>query len=708
MKIALFLFLLNPPSQSAAFAPSYYRLVSTPRLVTSPALLFASSIEISDNTTTDYSINNTTSNAVALPSLSSRRQRARAAAILLLSTTIVATATAAVTRVLYRQYRRTTIMAPSRLATTTASALCCCLAAVAWIAYHEGRRRGGLELKDRDQSSSVDDKVVVTTNGDAAAQSTTNNAHDGESLTTKSSNKSANNNTASPPSSKSSPTSVTPTSSLLPIHPIGTLRSIYRLCVGTPRQGMLAPHSRGIVTFEETIMSKDSILELQHYSHVFVVFVFHLNSNGKVLEDRFGDMKKKKNDYSNGGSVGDDDDETSGGGVNGKKKKKTNNQQRQFPSKIAPPSLGGKKVGVFSTRTPHRPNPIGFSLCRLDKVIVHTDKKAKKRAKQNNEATFSLLLSGLDIVDGTPILDIKPYVPHYDCVGYNSNDNNVPLVTSLTPAAAAVNDDDDDDTAFPTNETVQDVSQETIDSSSSSKVNNDSDDTDDMVRVPHWVDSGLQKRRKVTFLPAANRFLNDLSIIQSTERQSTTPSSSSSSSQQQPSLNQLEFYGPHSPWNDSPEQATENVKQCILELLGVDVRSAWQTKKARKGKFQAERSSRLKEWKQGGNSDGSNGVGGGGGVSSLDDNDDKKNGGTKSNSGTSSSRLCTQQIDNLLVQYTIEEPGSDLYAKGTTTTTTATTAGSEKEEGPVAVVDERSMGSGAEDIVVVHSISLIK
>ena len=73
-------------------------------------------------------------------------------------------------------------------------------------------------------------------------------------------------------------------------------------------------------------------------------------------------------------------------------------------------------MGVFSTRTPHRPNPVGFSLCKLDKVIVHNTKKKGKKTKKKKSGsgggngngkgknTFSLLLSGLDLVDGTPIL----------------------------------------------------------------------------------------------------------------------------------------------------------------------------------------------------------------------------------------------------------------------------------------------------------------
>jgi len=66
-------------------------------------------------------------------------------------------------------------------------------------------------------------------------------------------------------------------------------------------------------------------------------------------------------------------------------------------SKVQPPRLRGESKGVFSTRAPHRPNPLGLTLARLDGVEGAT-----------------LHLSALDLVDGTPILDVKPYIPAYD------------------------------------------------------------------------------------------------------------------------------------------------------------------------------------------------------------------------------------------------------------------------------------------------------
>ena len=85
---------------------------------------------------------------------------------------------------------------------------------------------------------------------------------------------------------------------------------------------------------------------LAGFSHVWVIFLFHKNKNAAVKP------------------------------------------------KVAPPKLDGARVGVFSTRAPYRPNPIGLSLARLDRVDGDT-----------------LYFSGLDLIDGTPVLDVKPHIP---------------------------------------------------------------------------------------------------------------------------------------------------------------------------------------------------------------------------------------------------------------------------------------------------------
>jgi tRNA-Thr(GGU) m(6)t(6)A37 methyltransferase TsaA len=167
------------------------------------------------------------------------------------------------------------------------------------------------------------------------------------------------------------------------LQPIGHVSSVYRLCVGTPRQGLLAPNSRGRIDLYPTRISSDSVIDLDKFSHLWIVFIFHLNSNNNAVE-------RSKQKEENGEIV-----------------------KRQFPSKISPPALGGKRVGIFATRSPHRPNPVGFTLCKIDKIVIPKKKKHQKR-----EEPYHIYISGIDLVDGTPVVDIKPYVPHYDSVGF--------------------------------------------------------------------------------------------------------------------------------------------------------------------------------------------------------------------------------------------------------------------------------------------------
>lgn len=132
-------------------------------------------------------------------------------------------------------------------------------------------------------------------------------------------------------------------------HSIGTISSVFKLKYGTPRQGTIAPAARGTFTLSPSIPA--SALEgLEEYSHVWLVFVFHANSN------------------------------------------------KQFRPKVEPPRAGGRKMGVFATRSPHRLNPLGLSLVRLERVEGRT-----------------LHLSALDLIEGTPVVDLKPYHPA-DCV----------------------------------------------------------------------------------------------------------------------------------------------------------------------------------------------------------------------------------------------------------------------------------------------------
>ena len=138
---------------------------------------------------------------------------------------------------------------------------------------------------------------------------------------------------------------------------IGYISSCYSEKFGTPRQSLYSKYARGVVHLKPLI-NMDSFDGIEDFSHIWLVFVFHQSKHSK------------------------------------------------FKTKIKPPRLEGEKKGIFATRAPHRYNPIGLSLVRLDKV---EDRK--------------IWVSGIDLIDKTPILDIKPYhpvdcLPEYRCPEY--------------------------------------------------------------------------------------------------------------------------------------------------------------------------------------------------------------------------------------------------------------------------------------------------
>jgi len=142
-----------------------------------------------------------------------------------------------------------------------------------------------------------------------------------------------------------------------PIRSIGVVRSPFPTRMGTPRQGVLAPSTRGWIQLESKLNPAAALDGLQQFSHVWIIFVFHCNTNAEKA--MMGDKGLK--------------------------------------AKVRPPRLGGARVGLFSTRTPHRPNPIGLTIAKVEKLehgMLH--------------------ISGVDLVDGTPVLDIKPYLARYD------------------------------------------------------------------------------------------------------------------------------------------------------------------------------------------------------------------------------------------------------------------------------------------------------
>ncbi len=146
------------------------------------------------------------------------------------------------------------------------------------------------------------------------------------------------------------------------IPPIGVVRSAFTEKFGIPRQPGLTPEAKGVIELNPHEMFPAACKELDRFSHIWVIFVFHAN------------------------------------------------ESRDWKPAIRPPRLGGnKKVGVLSSRSPHRPNPIGMSVVKLDRIELDHPKGVR------------LHVSGLDILDGSPVLDIKPYLPYADSIaGANS------------------------------------------------------------------------------------------------------------------------------------------------------------------------------------------------------------------------------------------------------------------------------------------------
>ena len=139
------------------------------------------------------------------------------------------------------------------------------------------------------------------------------------------------------------------------IEPIAYIKNGYKEKFGVPRQSGLAPSVKSIIEFCEDFRDENCIRDIEQYSHLWLLWGFSKNDN-------------------------------------------------QWSPTVRPPRLGGnKRVGVFATRSPFRPNPIGLSCVVLEKI--EDSKKGK-----------ILVVSGGDLADNTPIYDIKPYLPYVDSI----------------------------------------------------------------------------------------------------------------------------------------------------------------------------------------------------------------------------------------------------------------------------------------------------
>ena len=169
------------------------------------------------------------------------------------------------------------------------------------------------------------------------------------------------------------------------IEPVGILRTCFGGKFGVPRQPGLCPSAWGILEFSEKYRSAEAVRGLEGFSHLWLIFGFHETAD------------------------------------------------KGWHPTVRPPRLGGnERVGVFASRSTFRPNGLGLSLVKLDRIDFDAHEGLQPPL---------IRVSGVDLIDGTPIFDVKPYLPFVESVtdalcGYAADEISR-LSVEIEPAAMA-------------------------------------------------------------------------------------------------------------------------------------------------------------------------------------------------------------------------------------------------------------------------------
>ena len=140
------------------------------------------------------------------------------------------------------------------------------------------------------------------------------------------------------------------------IKPIAFIKTNFKEKFGIPRQSGIVEEIKGEIIFEKHYRNPDALRGIEEYSHLWLIFDF------------------------------------------------SKNHRKDWSPTVRPPRLGGNKhIGVFATRSPFRPNNLGLSCVKLENI------------KNDKKLGNILIVSGVDLLDNTPIYDIKPYIPYCDC-----------------------------------------------------------------------------------------------------------------------------------------------------------------------------------------------------------------------------------------------------------------------------------------------------
>ena len=157
------------------------------------------------------------------------------------------------------------------------------------------------------------------------------------------------------------------TQSVYPFKVIAKIKSDFPDKFGIPRQSGLLKELRSAIRFEPEFRVADALRGLDGFSHLWILWIF--SENVRLDE----------------------------------------NGENCWSPTVRPPRLGGnKRLGVFATRSSFRPNPVAMSCVKIEEIRLNiTD---------GDYSGPEIIVSGADLMDGTPIVDIKPYLPYADCI----------------------------------------------------------------------------------------------------------------------------------------------------------------------------------------------------------------------------------------------------------------------------------------------------
>ncbi len=165
---------------------------------------------------------------------------------------------------------------------------------------------------------------------------------------------------------------------------------------GIPRNSFLAPHLQGRIVFEPEFALPAAVAGLEEFSHLWLLWEFENGAPGGTAADVAADARP--------GAAGRGGDGAPRRGIASPTASAGHGEgARTWSPTVRPPRLGGvERRGVFATRSPFRPNPIGLTCVKLDHI-------------EFGEAGPVIHVLAADLRDGTPIYDIKPYIPFADC-----------------------------------------------------------------------------------------------------------------------------------------------------------------------------------------------------------------------------------------------------------------------------------------------------